>query len=223
MIETEKGIFTRTYKFLPPDAEVKGSYHSGKTRMLMEEKEDAYHHLRRLYNKVLQDNCDIGHNNFTREVYLTLAMEADAAGFGEKVDYDGKGFSMKSMQQMKMDTKDTIAPEWYEVREKDYMKIGSYYVRNFFISSIPESVPDSVLPDLAAVSSNSIVSVHYQSVDQELGFLVAAKLVGENTEVKNIPIRDTVADRMMWEWMQIILVRFRLSRLKVFLKFKFEG
>lgn len=277
MIETEKGIFTRTYKFLPPDAEVKGSYHSGKTRMLMEEilqklaekftyeftirnchmsrekylsgimleeKEDAYHHLRRLYNKVLQDNCDIGHNNFTREVYLTLALEADvpdmaleqfleaeqwlqelfyslygyriqaltlpermellydiyhpeadAAGFGEKVDYDGKGFSVKSMQQMKMDTKDTIAPEWYEVREKDYMKIGSYYVRNFFISSIPESVPDSVLPDLAAVSSNSIVSVHYQRVDQELGFLVAAKLVGENTEVKNIPVRDTVADR----------------------------
>ena len=277
MIETEKGIFTRMYKLLPPDEMVKGSYHSGKTRMLMEvilqklaeqfafqftirncrvnrekylsgimleEQEDAYHHLRRLYNKVLQDNCDIGHNNFTREVYLTLAIEAETpdlaleqflkaeqsiqelfhalygyraqalslqerledlydiyhpevekAKFGSKVDYDGTGFSIKSMQRMKMDTKDTIAPERYEVREKDYMKIGSCYVRNFFISSFPERVQDSVLLDLASVSSNSILSVHYERVDEELGFQIAAGLVGENTEVMHIPVRDTVADR----------------------------
>ena len=277
MIETERGVFTRMYKLLTPDEMVKGSYYSGKTRMLMEEilqklaekftyeftirnchmsrekylsgimleeKEDAYHHLRRLYNKVLQDNCDIGHNNFTREVYLTLALEAETpdlsleqflkveqsiqelframygyraqalslqerlevlydiyhpeeekAKFGSKVDYDGTGFSIKSMQRMKMDTKDTIAPERYEVREKDYMKIGSCYVRNFFISSFPERVQDSVLLDLASVSSNSILSVHYERVDEELGFQVAARLVGENTEVMNIPIRDTVTDR----------------------------
>lgn len=84
VIEIEGGIYTRTYRFMPPNETVRGSYHSGKTRMLMEdilqklaEKEDAYQHLRTLYNKVLQDNCDIGHNNFTREVYLTLALEAD--------------------------------------------------------------------------------------------------------------------------------------------------
>ena len=279
MIETENGVYTRTYKISPPDEAVKGSYHSKMTRMQMENilqklaenftfeftirncrmdkgeylskvmipekgSEDAYHHLRTLYNRVLRENCDIGHNNFTREVYLTLAVESDtpdmalehfvgaeqwleevfqslygfriqamelaerlellydiyhpdsgAAKFGSKVDYDGNGFSIKSMQRMKMDTKDTIAPERYECKARDYMRVGSFYARTFFINSIPECVPDSVLLDLASVSSNSILSVHYQSVDQELGFKVAAKMVRENTEVKNIPIRDTVSDR----------------------------
>lgn len=279
MIETEKGIYSRTFKLLPPDEDVKGSYHPKKTRMVMEEilqklaenftyqftirnchmdreeylskvmleeseKEDAYQHLRILYNKVLQDNCDIGHNNFTREVYLTISTEADMpesalekfleseswmkemfhslygfqmkalelterlellydiyhpeqnkSKFGDKVDYDGNGFSIKSMQRMKMDTKDTIAPECYEYKARDYMRVGDYYARTFFINSIPEFVPDSVLLDFASVSSNSILSVHYQGVDQELGFRVAAKMVRDNTEVRNIPIRDTVSDR----------------------------
>lgn len=279
MIETENGIYSRTFKLLPPDEDVKGSYHSKKTRMVMEEilqklaenftyqftirnchmnkeeylskvmleeseKEDAYQHLRTLYNKVLQDNCDIGHNNFTREVYLTISTEADMpeialekfleseswmkemfhslygfqmkalelterlellydiyhpeqnkSKFGDKVDYDGNGFSIKSMQRMKMDTKDTIAPERYEYKARDYMRIGDFYVRTFFINSIPEFVSDSVLLDFASVSSNSILSVHYQGVDQELGFRVAAKMVRDNTEVRNIPIRDTVSDR----------------------------
>lgn len=277
MIEVETGVYTRGYRVLPPEGEVKGNYNSKVTRMYMEkilvklsewfsfeftirnchmdkgeylskvtieEREDAYTHLRRLYNRVLQENCDIGHNNFTREVYLTVSIEADtpdealkcfedadewmralflemygfrlvpmelserlellyciyhpepeAAPFGSRVDYDGRGFSIKSMQRMKMDTKDVISPERYECKERDYMRVGKFYVRSFFINSIPESVPDSMLLDLSSVSSNSILSVHYQSVDQELGFQVAAKLVRENTEVKNIPIRDTVADR----------------------------
>lgn len=278
MIETREGVYTRTYEIIPPDGEVRGSYHSKMTRMLMESilqklsehfmfeftirncridkeaylsrvmieenKEDAYQHLRKLYNKVLRDNCDIGHNNFVREVYLTLSLEAATpdlaleefekaqpwleelihslhgfrvktlelaerlellyniyhpeAGksvFGSKVDYDGKGFSVKSMQRMRMDTKDTIAPDRYEYRERDFMRVGNCYARTFFINSIPESVPDSILLDFASVSSNSIFSIHYEPVDQELGFQVAAKRVRENTEVRSIPVRNTVADR----------------------------
>lgn len=130
---------------------------------------------------MLEENCDIGHNNFTREVYLTLSVEADtpeealkqfegAAKFGSKVDYDGKGFSIKSMQRMKMDTKDTIAPERYECKKRDYMRVGNYYARSFFINSISECVPDGMMLDIVSVSSNSIVSGHYDGVDQELGF-----------------------------------------------------
>ena len=37
MIETEKGIYSRTFKILPPDEDVKSSYHSKKARMVMEE------------------------------------------------------------------------------------------------------------------------------------------------------------------------------------------
>lgn len=85
MIETENGVYTRTYKISPPDEAEKGSYHSKMTRMQMENilqklaekftfeftirncrmdkgeylskvmiqekgSEDAYHHLRKLYN-----------------------------------------------------------------------------------------------------------------------------------------------------------------------------
>lgn len=203
-----------------------------------------YTAYRKLYNKMLEDNCEIGHNNFAREVFLTVSVEADtpdkalqmfddsmewirecfskiygfqvhlmslteqmeglygvyhpeddAAPFGSRVDYDGKGFSIKSMQRMKLDTKDVVAPDYYECRERDYMRIGSYYVRTFFINSIPDNVPDSVLLDLASVSSNSMVSVHYERVDEDLGFRLTAKRVKDNTEVKNIPITNTVLDR----------------------------
>lgn len=278
MIETEPGVFTRTYEVTPPGEEVKGSYNSKMTRiqtenilqgltekfsfqftirncnmdkeeylsqiMMQEKGEDGYGHYRKLYNKVLQDNCDIGHNNYFRSVYLTLSFRADTPEqafqafeqvdgwlkesfgslygfnveamslaerlellydiyhpdpgfpkFGSRVDYDGKGFSIKSMQRMRMDTKDTISPDRYECRERDYMRVGSHYVRMFFINSLPESLPDSVLLDLASVSSNSILSVHYERVDEELGFRVAANFVKDNTEVLNIPIRDTVTDR----------------------------
>ena len=29
MIDTERGVYTRMYKLLPPDEMIKGSYHSG--------------------------------------------------------------------------------------------------------------------------------------------------------------------------------------------------
>lgn len=279
MIEIEKDIYTGSYEIVPPNKEMKGSYNSKMTKMIMEEilqklaekfsfqftirnryrdKEeylasvmidekgagDAYSHLKNLYNNVLQENCDIGHNNFAHTVYLTITTEAHTPEqaleifaeadtwikeifyslygfqaramtleerlellhdiyhpgahneeFGAKVDYDGKGFSIKSMQRMNMDTKDVIAPEYYDCKSRDYMRVGNFYVRTYFINSIPENISDSVLLDLASVSSNSVLSIHYEQVDEELGFQVAAKHVKDNTEVKNIPVRDTVQDR----------------------------
>ncbi len=43
-------------------------------------REPVCHHLRNLYSRVLQDNSDIGKNKFTRETYLTLAVEAETPG-----------------------------------------------------------------------------------------------------------------------------------------------
>ena len=128
-------------------------------QIMMREKgeEDGYGQFRKLYNKVLSDNCDIGHNNFFRTVYLTLSIRADtpdqafleferadvwlkesfsslygshvkamslserlellhdiyhpepgAPKFGSKVDYDGKGFSIKSMQRMRINRKGNL-------------------------------------------------------------------------------------------------------------------
>ncbi len=249
MIETEKGVFSRSYQIVQPEGEVKHGFSSRQTRAAMEnimqklsEKfsfqfivrnshmgqdeflkkveltapkgADEYQKVRESYNAVLRENCGIGHNNFSRTVYLTISTqadtpedacvifeasdprvrelfaglygfraegmsltdrlrllygiyhpEADAPEFGSRVDYDGKGFSIRSMQRMKATTKEVIAPDRYECRERDHLKIGSSYVRGFFINSLPASVPDSILNDLSSISSNSILSVSCEPMD----------------------------------------------------------
>ena len=241
MIETEKGVFSRSYQIVQPEGEVKHGFSSRQTRAAMEnimqklsEKfsfqfivrnshmgQDEF--LKKVeltapkgadeYQKV-RENCGIGHNNFSRTVYLTISTqadtpedacvifeasdprvrelfaglygfraegmsltdrlrllygiyhpEADAPEFGSRVDYDGKGFSIRSMQRMKATTKEVIAPDRYECRERDHLKIGSSYVRGFFINSLPASVPDSILNDLSSISSNSILSVSCEPMD----------------------------------------------------------
>lgn len=63
--------------------------------------------------------------------------------------------------------------------------------------------------------------------DLHLGHRSAISMCGRPFETVDEMIticnrRKMVSYDMMWEWMQIIFVRFRLSRLKIFLKFKFE-
>lgn len=279
MIETEKGVFSRSYQIMQPEGEIKHGFSSKQTRAAMEnilqklsEKfsfqfivrnshmgqdeflkkveltapggVDEYRKVRESYNAVLRENCGIGHNNFSRTVYLTISTqadtpedacvvfeasdpwvrelfvglygfraegmsltdrlrllygiyhpEADAPEFGSRVDYDGRGFSIQSMQRMKATTKEVIAPDRYECRERDYLKIDSSYVRVFFINSLPASVPDSILNDLSSVSSNSILSVSCEPMDAVFGMDVAAGMVRKNTSVKDIPVRETAADR----------------------------
>lgn len=112
MIEIEKDIYTGSYEIVPPNKEMKGSYNSKMTKMIMEEilqklaekfsfqftirnryrdKEeylasvmidekgagDAYSHLKNLYNNVLQENCDIGHNNFAHKKEDELLAQLD--------------------------------------------------------------------------------------------------------------------------------------------------
>lgn len=46
-----------------------------------------------------------------------------------------------------------------------------------------------------SVSSNSVLSVHYQPIDSEIGFSASVREVKNNVYTKVIPIRDTVEDR----------------------------
>lgn len=281
MIETEKGVFSRCYRIMQPEGEMKHGFSSRQARVVMEnilrklserfafqfvirnsymEQDeylkavelkapggaDEYREVRENYNAVLRENCGTGHNNFSRRVYLTISTQADtpedaggifeasdqwirelfaelygfraegmcltdrlrllyeiynpevdAPVFGSRVDYDGKGFSIQSMQRMRATTKEVIAPDRYECGERDCLKVGGFYVRVFFINSLPASVPDSILNDLASASSNSILSVSYEPMDAAFGLDVAAELVRKNTFVRDIPVRETVADRRM--------------------------
>ena len=130
-------------------------------------------------------------------LYDIYHPDVDAPAFGSKVDYDGNGFSVASMKRMKMNTKDVIAPSFYDVNEKNrnFFRVGDKYARMLFINSIPADVNDSLLPDLISISSNSMLSVTYQPIDADYGFQTCARLVKENTEVKHVSVRDTIEDR----------------------------
>lgn len=127
-------------------------------------------------------------------LYDIYHPDADSPVFGSKVDFDGNGFSIASMKRMKMNTKDVIAPKFYEAKERDYFRLGDKFGRMLFINSIPANVTDSLFSDLISISSNSMLSVTYQPIDAEFGFHASARLVKENIEVKNITIRDTIED-----------------------------
>lgn len=117
--------------------------------------------------------------------------------FGNIVDYDGNGFSLDSMYRMNLTTKDVIAPTIYDVSDenRNYMRVGNKYVRMLFINSMPINVTDSILSDLISVSSNSVLSVSYSPIDSKFGFEAAARKVKSNTEIKKVPIRDTIKDK----------------------------
>ena len=46
------------------------------SKIKLAEKRDQYLEMRTKYNNVLCDNFDIGHNNYKRNVYLTVSVEA---------------------------------------------------------------------------------------------------------------------------------------------------
>ncbi len=98
-------------------------------------------------------------------------------------------------KQKRMNTKDRIAPEVYSCRERDYMVVEDMYARTFFISYIPKHVSENVLLDISSVSAHSILSIHCEGLETDLGLGIASHFVNANTEVKSIPIRETVQDR----------------------------
>lgn len=128
-------------------------------------------------------------------LYDIYHPDADSPKFGSKVDWDGNGFSISSMKRMKMSTKDVISPIFYEAKERNYMCVGNKFIRMFFINSVPTQVTDSLLSDIISISSNSILSVNYQPIDVSYGFDASARLVKNNTEVRNVVVRDTIKDR----------------------------
>lgn len=216
------------------------------------DKEPLINKLAASYNEMINNNVDVGNNNYEMFLFLTIGTKAktpdealekfnniddelkryilklyesvaiklslserletlyniyhpdiEDEAFGEKVNFDGNGFSIASMQKMKLTTKEVIAPSFYEHKERNYMRIGNKFVRMFFISSIPKGISDTLFSDLISVSGNSILSVNYHPVDTELGFETAANLVKENTIIEKKAIRNTVEDKKQKRMVQI--------------------
>lgn len=91
--------------------------------------------------------------------------------------------------------KSAICPDTYEFRNTDYIKIGEQYARVLFVNSIPSVVSNTLLNDLMATASNSVMSIFCTPMDTDLAYKLAKKQVEANTDRKQVYIRNTVEDR----------------------------
>lgn len=210
---------------------------------LMDEKlTDEFSAVRSLYNQVIRENSEIGHNNSKREEYLILVYKSEnkdealenfekadvwikalfqelyeynavrmtleermqlmfgiyhpgeEESFGSVLGMDAETFSIQRMKELKYTTKDIIAPTVYDYSNRDYLKLQNRYVRSFFINSLP-AVSSNVLNDLLSISGNAVLSIGYEPIDCDLGYEIASDAVRKNTEVRMVPVRDTIEDR----------------------------
>lgn len=91
--------------------------------------------------------------------------------------------------------KSAICPDTYEFKNTSYLKIGEQYARVLFVNSIPSVISHTLLNDLMATASNSVMSIFCTPMDTKLGCEVAKRKVEENTDRKQVFIRNTVEDR----------------------------
>ena len=96
-----------------------------------------------------------------------------------------------------LSTKEMVVPSLYDKKNRNYLGVGKQYVRMFFINNIPSENTDTILNDLLSVSNNSILSIGYQPLDSMIGYTAAKRVIRENTEVEEIPVRRTIEDRKL--------------------------
>ena len=125
------------------------------------------------------------------------------ADFGKKIDLSGSGqIDLGNLKYMHMTTKDLVAPVSWNTSKKliDYSILDEkdetpVYVRAFYVGSVPERVSSSFVGDITSVSSQMVLSMLYEPVDDQIGFHEASEAVSANTEVMKKNLRDTIADR----------------------------
>ena len=104
-------------------------------------------------------------------------------------------FEAESLE--KVTTKRLIVPNFYDKRNRNYLRVGKQYVRMFFINNMPSENTDTILGDLLSVSNNSVFSIGYQPLDSMVGYNAATRKIRENTEVEDIPLRRTIEERKL--------------------------
>ena len=197
---------------------------------LNEDKEPAVNKCIRAYNTMLDNNSEIGHNNFERSIYIILNIHKDIVDdaiaafdfthgrlvklfetiYGYKIEKqtiderlekiftlyhpeENTTFHEKSKQSSSV--KAALSPSTYDFKHTNYLKVGNMYARTLFVNTIPSIVSHTLLNDLMATASNSVLSISCVPIETELAAKVAKKKVEDNTETKKVLIRNTVEDR----------------------------
>ena len=77
-----------------------------------------------------------------------------------------KSFSLENCINQGITTKDVIAPSGL-IYNSNNMKIGEYYAKSYYISNYPTWIKGSLLPDIASLATNALISVYYDVIPQE--------------------------------------------------------
>lgn len=114
-------------------------------------------------------NTKIKHINQTGLKAISLAGRLeilhDIYNMGQEGDFS-RYFNLDNIVQQGITTKDAIGPSCF-VMDNDHIQIGNQYARALFIKSIPATLPSNLLESLASISTNVLLSVHYEAQEQE--------------------------------------------------------
>ena len=78
-----------------------------------------------------------------------------------------KKFNINDIVPQGITTKDIIGPTSMDFSKNDYIKIDDKYVRTLFLKSVPTQLITNILESLSSVSTNSLISVHYEIQPQD--------------------------------------------------------
>ncbi len=166
------------------------------------------------YNSLLSEYMDVGHNNFVRSIYLVVSRRFNTAdearsSYDELEEHlsgafhDMYGFKVRllSLEERFSLASDYgvsgSAAEKITKENRNSLLMKERVARMFFINSIPKISVETVLVDVMAVSSDSVLSIYYEPLDPDYGFAAAAREVRNNTRYTTLKIRDTIEDRKL--------------------------
>ena len=100
----------------------------------------------------------------------------------ENEDAFNEEFNPRSLKKQGLSVKDAIAPISFEfggknVKNGSYFKMGEIYGRSMILKSIPANINGNLLETLSSISTNLLLSVHYEAQEQEKAVAFASSQV----------------------------------------------
>lgn len=88
-----------------------------------------------------------------------------------------KIYDLNAIMSQGITTKDVIGPSMFDFSRNDYILIGDTYARVLFLKSIPSTLSSTLLESLTSISTNILLSVHYEVQPQEKAVAFASAQV----------------------------------------------
>jgi hypothetical protein len=95
-----------------------------------------------------------------------LEILHDIYNIGQEGDFS-RYFDLENIIAQGITTKDAIGPASFDFSKNDRIQIGNMYARALFLKSVPATLSSNLLESLTSISTNILLSVHYEAQPQE--------------------------------------------------------